>query len=135
MHLAGDLVERSGRPAAVAVRWQVDRNAPHGAIEASDDRAPAAAVERQPGVVESQAPDGFRPDGDEIGGGVVALWQAIDLVIEVLERGLGDRGDEALLGPEQAVDGPRGGTRLGGCGPHRQRVGTALCDDRLGRRP
>ena len=86
-------------------------------------------------MVERQAPDGFGPDRDEIGGGVLALWQAIDLVVEVLERGLGDRGDEALLGAEQAVDGPRGRARLGCCRPHRQRVGTARCDERLGRRP
>ena len=89
----------------------------------------------QSGVVESQAPDGFGPDGDEIGGGVVALGQAIDLVVEVLERGLGDRGDEALLRSEQAVDGPRGRARLGCCRAHRQRVGTACCDEPLGRRP
>jgi hypothetical protein len=47
VNLNADVVERRGRAATLAVRGQVDPDAPYGAGEALDDRPPGAAVERQ----------------------------------------------------------------------------------------
>jgi len=59
-----------------------------------------------------------------------------DVVGEKLERALGQRVDEqAFLGSEEAVDGPRRGADLGRDGSHGERSGSALGNQAFGGEP
>ena len=80
----------------------------------------------QRGVIPDKTSDDLGADRDEVRGGIVGLRQFFDVLVEELEGGLGERRDEPVFGPEEAVDGTCGGPGLIGHGPHRQRVRTTV---------
>src|SRR5260370_35986103 len=95
-----------------------------------------AALEReieQRRVVNRKPPEDGHAGLDEVGRRVLARWQRADPGAEHHERPVCERGDQSVLGAEQAVDRARGRLRLLGDPPQRQAIRPVRLDHPLGR--